>query len=166
MSSSAERLSPVDPDAFRRACSRFATGITVATVRGRDGSPQGFTANSFTSVSCSPPLILICIDHRTSALPAFRASALFGINILGEQQRSLSVRFSEPHADRFEGIAWRLSPDGIPLLDGALATLECSVHHSLDAGDHTILIGEVFRAAWRDGRPLLYYSSRYAELSE
>jgi flavin reductase (DIM6/NTAB) family NADH-FMN oxidoreductase RutF len=139
--------------------------VTVATVLGTDGQPQGFTANSFTSVSCSPPLILICIDHRTTALPHFRANPLFGINVLAEAQRDVSVRFSQRQADRFQGIDWWLSESGVPLIGGVLATLECSATQTVEAGDHTIFIGEVFRAKWRDGRPLLFYASRYEELA-
>jgi flavin reductase (DIM6/NTAB) family NADH-FMN oxidoreductase RutF len=139
--------------------------VTVATVLGSDGQPHGFTANSFTSVSCAPPLILICIDHRTTALAHFRANPLFGINVLADTQRDISVRFAERQANRFAGIDWRLSDCGVPLIEGALATLECSANQVVDAGDHTIFIGEVFRAHWRDGRPLLYYSSRYCELA-
>jgi flavin reductase (DIM6/NTAB) family NADH-FMN oxidoreductase RutF len=150
---------------LRNACARFATGVTVATVLAHGGEPQGFTANSFTSVSCAPPLILICIDHRTTALPHFRTNPLFGINVLAEGQRDVSVRFSQRQANRFEGIDWWLSESGIPLLGGTLATLECSVAQTMEAGDHTIFIGEVFRAQWTDGRPLLFYASRYGELA-
>ncbi|HET8546921.1 MAG TPA: flavin reductase family protein [Bryobacteraceae bacterium] len=164
-SKSALPLAPIDAASFRMACARFATGVTVATVLGTDGEPQGFTANSFTSVSCCPPLILICIDHRTTALPHFRANPLFGINILAECQRDVSVRFSQRQANRFEGIEWWLSDSGIPLLGGTLARLECSATQTLDAGDHTIFIGEVFHADWGEGRPLLFYSSRYGELA-
>lgn len=159
-----QRMLPVDPAALRTACGRFATGITVATVLGRDGTPYGLTANSFTSVSCSPPLVLICIDHRTNALPHFRANPIFGINVLEENQRDLSVRFSQRQGDRFAGLAWKLSDAGVPLLNGALAQLECSAAQVLEAGDHTIFIGEVFNANWKDGRPLVYYASRYNTL--
>ena len=159
-----EALLPVDPASFRRACARFATGITVATVSGDDGRPYGITANSFTSVSCSPPLVLICVDHRSSALLHFRACSTFGINVLDETQRDHSVRFSQKQSDRFEDIAWRMSDTGVPLLDGVLAQIECWVRQSLDAGDHTIFIGEVFRAWHRDGEPLLYFGSEYRGL--
>jgi flavin reductase (DIM6/NTAB) family NADH-FMN oxidoreductase RutF len=135
-------------------------------VSGRDGTPYGITANSFTSVSCSPPLILICIGHNASALPHFRASSLFGINILAESQRDLSVRFAERQGDRFSGIGWKRSEAGIPVLDDVLATLECSVAQTIEAGDHTIFLGEVFRAEYRDGDPLLYYSSAYRHISD
>jgi (E)-2-((N-methylformamido)methylene)succinate hydrolase len=136
----------------------------VATVGGTDGQPYGMTANSFTSVSCAPPLVLICIDHRATGLHQFRASSVFGINVLDESQRDHSVRFSQRQSDRFDGIEWRMSDAGVPLLDGVLAQLECWVRQVLDAGDHTIFIGEVFRAWHREGEPLLYYASEYRRI--
>jgi len=154
----------VDADSFRRTCARFATGITVSTVASDDGTPYGITANSFTSVSCCPPLVLICVDHRASALLHFRACSVFGINVLDETQQAHSVRFSQKQSDRFDGIGWRMSDAGVPLLDGALAQIECWVRQVLDAGDHTIFIGEVFRAAHRPGHPLLYFGSEYRYL--
>jgi flavin reductase (DIM6/NTAB) family NADH-FMN oxidoreductase RutF len=162
----ARSLCSVDPANFRSACARFATGITVATVTGNDGRPFGFTANSFTSVSCCPPLILICIDHRSSALPHFRNNPMFAINILDSTQRDLSVRFSQRHGDRFEGIEWTMSDSGIPLLDGVLAQLECSTTQTIEAGDHMVLIAEVFGAVWREGDPLVFYGSSYRQVTD
>lgn len=164
-SKTVSRLTPPSADAFRRACAQFATGITVATVLGRDGIPSGMTANSFTSVSCCPPMVLICIAHGTTALAEFRANPVFGINVLAAEQRHLSVHFAAKRGDRFAGIDWQLSDLGVPLLTGVLATFECSVTQAVEAGDHTILIGEVLRTeAGPSGRPLLYFDSRYAEL--
>ena len=164
-SSTPQSFAAVDPGAFRRACARFATGITVSTVAGPDGAPYGITANSFTSVSCAPPLVLICIDHRATGLHWFRSAAVFGINVLGETQRDHSVRFSQRQSNRFEGIDWHMSDAGIPLLDGVLAQLECQTRQTIDAGDHTILVGEVLRARYWEGEPLVYYSSEYRRLA-
>jgi flavin reductase (DIM6/NTAB) family NADH-FMN oxidoreductase RutF len=154
----------VDPDLFRKACGRFATGIAIATVSGSDGTPFGLTVNSFTSVSCCPPLVLICVDYRCSLLPAFRSSNWYGINILEDCQQELSVRFSQRQPDRFEGLDWYRSPAGVPLFRSALASLECCVTQTVEAGDHAILIAEVTRAEWRDGEPLLYFGSAYRAL--
>lgn len=167
MSRTESTLNPIDPVTFRQVCARFATGITVATAVQQDGQPFGFTANSFTSVSCSPPIVLICIDHRSSALAHFRSHPVFGINILDSTQAELSVRFSQsPPEDRFRDIEWTLTPAGVPLLAGVLATLECSVMQFVDAGDHTVLLGEVFRTQCRDGLPLVFYGSAYCSLSD
>jgi flavin reductase (DIM6/NTAB) family NADH-FMN oxidoreductase RutF len=155
----------IDRDVFRKACGRFATGIAVATVAGADGTPYGLTVNSFTSVSCCPPLVLICVDYRCSILPAFRSSNWYGINVLRDTQRDLSVRFSQRQPDRFEGLDWYRGDSGVPLLRMALASMECCVTQTVEAGDHAILIAEVMRADWRDGEPLLYFASGYRSLA-
>lgn len=155
----------VDSESFRRACSKFATGITVATVLDSDGVPHGMTANSFTSVSCDPPLVLLCIDHRTTILPAFRAGIHFGINVLGEEQRQLSVRFAQKGRDRFDGIPWTAGQTGVPLLEDALACFECRITQRVTAGDHDIFIGEVTATVLREGRPLLFFNSGYCGLA-
>ena len=158
-------VSIIDPAHFRRACSRFATGITICTVAAKDGTPFGLTANSFTSVSCSPPLVLICIDHRSSLIPYFRDSPYFGVNVLTDGQQDLSVRFSQQPEDRFKGLNWHPSASGVPILAAVLASFECSASQMVDAGDHTILIGEVVRADYSEGRPLVYYGSSYCTVT-
>ncbi|MBI1896534.1 MAG: flavin reductase family protein [Acidobacteria bacterium] len=160
----AKTLGNLDAESFRKACSRFATGVAVATVKGRDGKPYGVTVNSFTSVSCSPPLVLICVDHRCAVLPHFRSSPFFGINILAEDQRDLSVRFSQKQVEQFEGLDWHSAVTGSPLLSGTLANMECCTTLTVEAGDHTILVAEVLRAELREGRPLLYFGSAYRQL--
>lgn len=152
---------PYDPAQFRRACARFATGITVSTALAADGTPHGFTANSFTSVSMEPPLVLICVDHRANVLRHFEQAAHFGVNILAEDQEALSVRFAERGLDRFNGIDWHPGATGVPLLGGALARFECATRQSIPAGDHLIILGEVLHAEWENGAPLLYYASAY-----
>jgi flavin reductase (DIM6/NTAB) family NADH-FMN oxidoreductase RutF len=155
----------IEPDVFRKSCARFATGITVATVTGTDGKPYGLTVNSFTSVSCCPPLVLICVDYRCNILAHFRASSHYGINILAEGQRDLSVRFSQRPLERFEGLDWRRGQTGVPVLRGCLATMECSVSQVVEAGDHAIFIGEVGYTEFDEGKPLLYYASSYCTLT-
>src|SRR5271157_4807342 len=92
------------PEEFRRACARYATGVTVTTVEGRDGTPEGLTVNSFTSVSLEPPLVLVCIDKSASAHPHFMAARGFAINVLAEDQIDLSQHFATSAGDRFEGL--------------------------------------------------------------
>ncbi|MEJ7608894.1 MAG: flavin reductase family protein [Bryobacteraceae bacterium] len=155
----------IDPDTFRKTCSRFATGIAIATVTDADGAPFGLTINSFTSVSCSPPLVLICVDFRCNILSHFRSAPYYGINVLSEAQRELSVRFSQPQGDRFADIGWSQGITGVPLLQGSLACMECCVTQTVDAGDHVVLLAEVIYARYAEGDPLLYYRSRYGALS-
>jgi flavin reductase (DIM6/NTAB) family NADH-FMN oxidoreductase RutF len=156
----------IDRSVFRKTCGKFATGITVATVTDVHGAPHGLTVNSFTSVSCEPPLVLICVDYRCTTLAHFRSSSFYGVNILNETQRDISVRFSQRVDNRFDGLKWHRSPNGAPLIEGCLASLECSVSQVIEAGDHAILIAEVTAAEHRDGKPLLYYASSYMSLPE
>ena len=156
----------LDRDVFRKTCGRFATGIAIATVSGADQTPYGLTVNSFTSVSAVPPLVLICVDYRSTVLTHFRASSWYCVNVLAEDQRELSVRFSQRIPDRFEGLGWRVGASGAPVLDGCLASMECSVVQTVEAGDHAILIAEVIYGQCREGAPLLYFGSEYRELHQ
>lgn len=160
------RMEPASIDArtFRRTCANFATGVTVAAVLDERGQPHGLTVNSFTSVSCTPPMVLICVDHRSSVLPHFRLDGHFGICVLCECQRDISVRFAARHPNKFDGLAWRVTDMNVPLLEKSLAAFECRVQQCVEAGDHMIVIGEVLRAEHRSGRPLLYYASDYARI--
>ncbi len=149
---------------FRVACSRFATGVAIVSLRAADGSPHGLTVNSFTSVSCHPPLILVCIDARCTVLPHFRVGGCFAVNVLSEHQRDYSVRFSECMDARFEGVRWEPGATGAPLIHGCLAWLEARVERMIEAGDHIIVLGAVERAEAFEGRPLVYHNSRYSGL--
>jgi flavin reductase (DIM6/NTAB) family NADH-FMN oxidoreductase RutF len=158
-------LRAVDQREFTRACARFATGVTIASVRDGAGTPHGLTVNSFTSVSLEPPLILICLGHAVTVIDYFKDAAHFGISILSEEQRPMSDRFAEKGHDRFDGIPWHPGATGVPLLTGAVATIECAPVHRFTAGDHDIFVGEVLHTQVRDGaRPLIYFASRYRHL--
>jgi len=155
----------VDAKEFKRACGRFATGVTVATVCDSAGTPHGLTVSSFTSVSLEPPLILVCIGHEASVIQHFRSAAHFGISILGEEQRTLSDHFARKGHDRFDGVDWHPGAAGVPVIDGIVASLECSVHERFPAGDHDIFVGKVIHTyVHEDARPLLYFASRYRHL--
>jgi len=123
------------------------------------------TINSFTSVSASPPLILICIDYRCSLLAHFRASSWFGVNILGRSQQDLSSRFALFDGNRFEAVAWTNGEfTGVPLIENAIGTMECCVSQVVEAGDHAVLFAEVVAAECAGGDPLIYYGSGYRRL--
>lgn len=151
--------------AFRDALGNFATGIVVITGRTGDGTPVGVTVNSFTSVSLDPPLVLFCLARTAQSLEAFERASHFAVNVLAEDQRDLSVRFSRfDISDRWAGLvpeAW----DTAPVLSGCLATLECAHHALHDGGDHVILVGRVLRIVTRPGKPLLYFRGGYAHLA-
>ncbi len=149
---------------FCGACSQYATGITVVTVLDRKGVPHGMTANSFTSVSLHPPLVLVCIDHAAAILAQFRVGEYMGINVLQESQRHLSIHFARPGENLFGEVEWFPGDAGIPLIPEVLATFECSIIKAIEAGDHTILIGEVVHARRTEGNPLLYFDRGYRRI--
>ncbi|MBK5294986.1 MAG: flavin reductase family protein [Acidobacteriia bacterium] len=158
-------LSPIDPRTFRRACSKFATGITIVTLTGTDGLPHGMTVNAFTSVSLSPPLVLVCVDHSSSLLAHFRAATHYGVNVLNKTQQDLSNRFAMRGLDRFLGLSWDKGSSGVPLLPGSLAHMECEIRNTFTAGDHDIFIAEVMRVHIANGEPLLFFDGGYPDLT-
>lgn len=160
------------PEDFRRALSHFATGVTVVTTWTREGHPTGLTASAFTSVSLTPPLVLVCVAHASHSYPALHASGRFAVNILAAEQEAISRRFAIPPAsddgaEKFDGVAYKPGALGLPVLVDALASLECSTVHAYPGGDHTIFVGHVEAAACRAEpgiEPLLYYRGRYGRL--
>jgi flavin reductase (DIM6/NTAB) family NADH-FMN oxidoreductase RutF len=157
----ADGLTEIDTWNYRRTCAQFTTGITVVTTLDSHGHPHGMTVNSFSSVSLDPPLVLVSIDLKNAILGHFISSSWFAINILAEHQEELSRRFSSPSENRFIDVSWHAGPSGTPLLDGVLAQLECSVVRTFEVGDHTVLIGEVRRAGYTEGKPLVFFDSAY-----
>ncbi|HLQ32591.1 MAG TPA: flavin reductase family protein [Chloroflexota bacterium] len=158
---------PVDPMEFRRALGCFATGVTVITAMDTDGKPRGLTANAFSSLSLDPTLVLVCVDHRSDTFPVIGQAEFFAINILGEEQREISQRFARKGEDKFEGVPFRQGQTGAPIIEGALAVIECLVHQAYEAGDHTIFIGNVQHVEHLpSGKPLLFFRGNYASLPE
>src|SRR5581483_5173069 len=142
---------PLDPMEFRRALGCFATGVTVITAMDGEGKPRGLTANAFSSLSLDPTLILICVYHKSDTFPVIAEARSFGVNVLSEEQREISQRFARKGEDKFEGLDHHLGETGVPVLDGALAVLECEVTESYPAGDHTIFIGAVKKVDYNQG---------------
>lgn len=159
------RVRPVSGDVFRRACGRFPTGVTIASVVDRQGVPHGLTVNSFTSVSLDPPLVLVALAHSASVMAAFRGARFFAVNVLAAGQRALSERFARKGHDRFDGLEWHAGETGAPLLPGTLAEIECAIQQRFTAGDHDLFVGEMVRAVVHEGEPLLYFGGRYRKLA-
>lgn len=156
-----------DLRAYRMALGSFATGVTVVACRDGDGEPRGFTANSFTSVSLSPPLVLVCIGETAASFGAFRETESFSINILAEHQRELSNLFASKRPDKFDHAPWRPGDTGAPVFTEALTSLECRTHQIVTAGDHIILIGEVVdMATLSQASPLVYFRGAYVPLAQ
>ncbi|MFV3130178.1 flavin reductase family protein [Niveispirillum sp. KHB5.9] len=155
-----------DQRAFRDTLGCFATGVCIASATGPDGQPVGLTVNSFTSVSLDPPLVLFCLDNRSESLSAFLDAPGFALSILADDQRPLSSTFARaPQAVRWDGVPAVRGQGGAPLIQGALAVLDCARHAVHEGGDHTILVGRVLGFANRPGAPLLYYRGTYAALA-
>jgi flavin reductase (DIM6/NTAB) family NADH-FMN oxidoreductase RutF len=155
----------VSKEEFRSALGRFASGVTVVTARGRDNELLGITVSAFSSVSLEPPLVLVCIDKRSSLHGHLTEGTSFVVNILGQDQEMMSRRFASKDENRFNGTAYRDSADGVPILDGAIASLKCRVVDSYPGGDHTIIVGEVESTVITDGKPLAYFRGGYVQLS-
>ncbi|QGN53566.1 alpha/beta fold hydrolase [Novosphingobium sp. Gsoil 351] len=154
-----------DARTLRDGLGCFATGITIITTTDADGRPVGLTANSFTSVSLDPPLLLVCIANTAASAPILREAQHFGVNVLQIGQQPASNRFAGKAEDRFSATAWSPGETGVPLLDGSLGSFECTRHAVHEAGDHFILIGEVVRAQFEPRRdPLLYFRGKYRRL--
>jgi flavin reductase (DIM6/NTAB) family NADH-FMN oxidoreductase RutF len=155
----------LDQSSFRSVLGRFASGVTVVTVRDGEGHDYGLTVSAFCSLSLDPPLVLVCVDKTASGHGALVAASHFAINVLAEQQEAHSRRFSnKEERSRFEGVGFTRGAGGQPLLDDALAHLACRMAAQHDGGDHTIFIGEVEEASAAEARPLLYYRGGYARL--
>jgi flavin reductase (DIM6/NTAB) family NADH-FMN oxidoreductase RutF/pimeloyl-ACP methyl ester carboxylesterase len=151
----------IDPKSLRRALGSFATGVTVVATVQHDGTPRGFTANSFTSVSLDPPLVLICIAKAASGYGLFSETARFSISVLAMDQREISGLFASKAADKFERAAWRRSAGGNPIIEGAAAWFDCRTHSVVDAGDHAVLIGRVLDFGDTASNPLGYCRGAY-----
>jgi flavin reductase len=153
---------------FRKAMGAFATGVTIITVD-LDGEVHGMTANAFTSVSLDPMLVLVCVDHSTRTHAHLHTKKRFGINVLCENQRAISEYYARPErvherAEAEAGARFDRTSHGTPILHGSLAYLECRLHSSEEAGDHTIFIAEVEDVVVRDGDPLLFFRGKYRKV--
>jgi flavin reductase (DIM6/NTAB) family NADH-FMN oxidoreductase RutF len=150
-----------DPRDFRNALGQFATGVTIVTTRTSGGEPIGLTANSFSSVSLSPPLVLWSLSLRSPNLPNFLQATHFAINVLARDQIALSQRFSKPIPNKFEGVDCTDSANGMPLLSGTAAHFECRTEARHYSGDHVIFIGHVLKYSHADRDALGYHRGRY-----
>jgi flavin reductase (DIM6/NTAB) family NADH-FMN oxidoreductase RutF len=154
---------------FRSALGQFATGVTVVTAERGKGQVHGMTANSFTSVSLDPLLILICVADVAQLLPLVKKTKRFGVSVLKENQQAISEYFSQTEENAESearlGIRYTWTSSGIPLVKDALLHLACNVVASYVAGDHTIFIAEVESAQIYDGEPLLYFRGNYRQIA-
>jgi flavin reductase (DIM6/NTAB) family NADH-FMN oxidoreductase RutF len=160
---------PLSPFEFRKALGHFTTGVTVITVEREPGKIHGMTANSFTSVSLDPMLILVCVDKSAKMLHLLEKKKRFGISILKAGQEAISEYFAKREhsveAEQRLGIHFRPTPSGAPVIDGTLLQMGCTVVGAHVAGDHTIFVGEVEDAEVHEGEPLLYFRGEYRRIA-
>jgi flavin reductase len=160
---------PLTPSEFRKALGHFSTGVTVVTVEHEPGKIHGMTANSFTSVSLHPMLILVCVDHRAQMFSILEKKKHFGVSILKHNQQAISEYFAKrehsAEAEKRLGIRFRRTRSGAPVIEDTLLQMSCKVHASHLAGDHTIFIGEVEEAQMNEGEPLLYFRGEYRKIA-
>jgi flavin reductase len=157
---------PISADEFKSLMRHWVTGVTVVTTPGPDG-PHGMTANSFTGVSLDPPLVLVCVDHRTRTHEHLQEAGVFGVHILRADQEELSQRCAGllgEDGNRIADVPHQTGPLGTPLLDDCLVAAECRITAVYEGGDHTIFLGEVCSVRGGEGEPLLYLNRTYRRL--
>ena len=161
-------LGSIDAMRFRSVLGRFATGVVAVTaIDPATGQPTGLAANSFTSVSLNPPLVAFCVAHTSTTWPKLRAADRHCINVLAEHQREICLQLATKGADKFAGLTWTKSPGGHPVLDGAVAWLECSPEAEYEAGDHVIVVCRVHNLdKHQASRPLLFYRGGYGRFQD
>lgn len=154
----------IDQAVYRQVCGHFPTGVAVITaVDG--GEPVGLAANSFTSLSIDPPLVLFCAGKTSTTWPRIEAAGSYAVNVLAADQEGVSRGFAAKEGDRFEGVGWREGATGSPILVGALAFLDCTIEAQYDGGDHVIVVGRVVElGVEREAEPLLFFRGGYADL--
>jgi flavin reductase (DIM6/NTAB) family NADH-FMN oxidoreductase RutF len=160
---STEPCTVIDPLDLRRALGRFATGVTVITSCAPDGRRLGVTANSFNTVSLKPPIVLWSLSDESPSLASFLAAGHFVVNVLTLNQLDLCQRFSRPAMDKFSGIPFSDGLEGMPVLDGCAATIECRIVNHHVVGDHVLFLGQVQRYAYEDADPLLFCNGQYIQ---
>ena len=156
----------LDTRHFRNAMGRFTTGVTIVTCLDVAGQPVGLTANSFSSLSLEPPLLLWSLRSASPSMASFEAAPRFAVNVLSESQVELSRRFASRSEDRFADLAWALGEHGAPVLSGCAAVFECELLSHQIAGDHRLFIGRVLACTESALPPLLFQSGHYRLLGE
>jgi flavin reductase (DIM6/NTAB) family NADH-FMN oxidoreductase RutF len=154
----------IDGREFRNTLSHFGSGVVIVTGM-LNGVPAGLSAQSFSSLSLDPPLVLLCPARTSTSWPKLRESGKFCINILAEDQKPICDVFAKTGIDKFAALTWRPGITGSPVIDGVLAYIDCDLHSEHDGGDHTIVVGKVVDIAILDRSrgPLLFFRGGYGK---
>ena len=156
----------IDRNELRRVMGHFATGVTIITTVSKSGQLFGLTANAFTSVSLDPPLLLISVDKKAESYPCFEESKVFTVNILSDSQEALSRKFAVSGGNKFEGVAYHMGANGVPIILGTVGYIECRVYATYDGGDHSIYLGEILEAEASEGKPLMFFRGGYRTIGD
>ena len=157
----------MDPDLFRKAWGNFATGAALVTTLEEDGIVHGMTANGIASISLDPMLVMVCVGHKANTYPIIMETRRYGINILSESQRSIGIFYasSARESSHEPNATFHFTDSGTAFLDDALSSMDCHVVSQYDEGDHTIFIGKVDFVEVNQGRPLIFFDSKWDSLS-
>lgn len=143
---------------LRSAMASYPTGVTIVAARTDDGGLIGLTVNSFTSVSLEPPLVLVCLWHESTSHDPIIAAGGFAVSVLAASQGDIAMRFAKrPSEGRFDEVPWKEAPSGHPVVEGASAWLDCSVHEVITAGDHSIVLGMTTACGWGEEPALVFH---------
>lgn len=151
-------------DTFKAIMGSYPTGVTIITTEDAEGNPAGLTANSFVSVSIDPLLVLFCVDAKAGSLHAFKKAGRFAVHILAEDQNEVCWRFASREPNKFDDVEWSWSKRRLPVLPESLGLMECKTAQVVEAGDHTIFIGEVVHIEKTDKEPLLYFRRKVGSI--
>lgn len=152
-------------DSFKRAMGRFPSGVTIVTTVDDAGNKSGFTASAFSSLSLSPPLILVCLACNADCFDKFNNQNKFAVNIIGDDHQALAFKFATKGCDKFEGGEFAKGETGLPVLTNSPVSLECSTENIYSGGDHIILVGQVEHLKLNDDTPTVWYEGKFHQLS-
>ena len=157
----------IDSAQFRQVLGAYPTGVSVITATGEDGTPIGMVVGTFTSVSLDPPLVGFLPDKKSTSWPQIEAAGHFCVNVLASDQQTVCRQVSAKGAEKFVGVDYALSQHNLPVIAGSIATIECSIHSVVEAGDHWIVLGRVLgMEVTRDEDPMLFHRGRYGGFAE
>ncbi len=157
---------PFDEGELRDVLGRFATGVAVVTTCGNEAAPVGLTVNSFASVSLDPPEILWSINSGAPSRTAFEQHGAFAVNVMPEEDKDRVLQFARPNDDKFEGVSWRRGWRELPVLENAIATLQCEIKQMILCGDHHIVLGSVMSIDSREGNPLVFFRGQFTTVDQ
>ena len=159
-------MSILNDQVFKKAMSRFPSGVVIVTTIDPNGKKHGFTASAFSSLSLDPPLILVCLANSADCFEPFVTGDKLAINVIGKQQHELAFKFATKGVDKFDGDEFEEGQSGLPVISNCIFSLECNIRNTYPGGDHEILIGEVVHAKVSDDMPSIWFDGNFNSISQ